>query len=128
VAEDDVELWARQRAGQRSGQRALVRVAARPSALARVLRAADACSATVVGRAALGESFVELDAGAIRALVAQLPGDAQPVLLDAPESVRQALAVWGQPPDRGRRELMRRVKARFDPAQVCNPGVFVGGI
>ena len=25
-------------------------------------------------------------------------------------------------------ELMRRVKARFDPARVCNPGVFVGGI
>ena len=25
-------------------------------------------------------------------------------------------------------ELMRRVKARFDPARTCNPGVFVGGI
>ncbi len=25
-------------------------------------------------------------------------------------------------------ELMRRVKRQFDPAAVCNPGVFVGGI
>jgi FAD/FMN-containing dehydrogenase len=24
--------------------------------------------------------------------------------------------------------LMRRVKGRFDPHNVCNPGVFVGGI
>ena len=25
-------------------------------------------------------------------------------------------------------ELMRRIKARFDPARTCNPGLFVGGI
>lgn len=128
LADDDAGLWARQRAGQRSPERALVRVAARPSALARVLRAADACSATVVGRAALGASFVELDVGAVRALAAQLPGDAHAVLLDAPESVREAVGVWGQAPDDPRLELMRRLKARFDPARVCNPGVFVGGI
>ncbi len=35
VVSDDAELWARQRAGQRSKTAALVRVAARPSALAR---------------------------------------------------------------------------------------------
>ena len=25
-------------------------------------------------------------------------------------------------------DLMRRVKARFDPTGTCNPGVFAGGI
>ncbi len=128
LMEDDAALWARQRAGQRSRDRALIRVAARPSALARVLRAADACAAPAVGRAALGHTFLELDPGALRPLADQLPGEAHTVVLDAPESVRQAMGAWGEAPDPARLELMRRIKARFDPARACNPGVFVGGI
>jgi hypothetical protein len=59
VVENDDGLWARQRAGQRSDTRALVRVAARPSSLADLLGLASACGASLVGRAALGTSYVE---------------------------------------------------------------------
>jgi glycolate oxidase FAD binding subunit len=128
IVDADGELWARQRAGQRSAQRVLMRVAARPSELAQVLEAADACEATVVGRAALGQSFLELDPGAIRRLVSRLPRAAQWSVLDASPTVRGALDPWGRAPDPQLLELMRRVKARFDPAQVCSPGAFVGGI
>jgi glycolate oxidase FAD binding subunit len=128
VAEDDAELWARQRAGQRSAEGVLVRVAARPSALAELLRAVQAADGTLVGRAALGQSYVELDPAAVEAFQRQLPRDAFVALLDAPTSARAAIAPWSPPPSGPALELMQRVKARFDPARACNPGVFVGGI
>jgi glycolate dehydrogenase FAD-binding subunit len=46
-------------------------------------------------------------------------------VLDAPRHVREKVDVWG---DAAAFALMRRVKARFDPDNVCNPGIFVGGI
>src|SRR5205085_8541658 len=61
TADDDASLWARQRAGQRSRERSIVRVAARPRELSVVLRATDASGGTLVGRAGLGVSYVELD-------------------------------------------------------------------
>ena len=128
VETDDAELWARQRAGQRSRARALIRIAARPSALAQVLRAADACGATLVGRAALGHSFLELDPDALPVLAEHLPDRAVSVLLDAPSGVLDAVDPWGSSQPDAALELMRRVKARFDPADACNPRVFVGGI
>jgi glycolate oxidase FAD binding subunit len=128
ITADDAELWARQRAGQRSPDAALVRVAARPSALGEVLRAAGASGATVVGRAAIGHTFVDLDPGALGTLLGHLPDGAVPVLLDAPDELRNAVDPWGQPAPGPVQELMRRVKERFDPARACNPGVFVGGI
>ena len=128
ITADDAELWARQRAGQRSPDAALVRVAARPSALGEVLRAAGASGATVVGRAAIGHTFVDLDTGALGTLLGHLPDGAVPVLLDAPDELRNAVDPWGQPAPGPVQELMRRVKERFDPARACNPGVFVGGI
>ncbi len=127
VAEDDVDHWARQRAAQRSADRALVRVAARPSALGEVLRATDRADGTLVGRATLGTSYIELDPDAVAGLVSALPGAAVAVLLDAPAELRAAVDPWGEvtAPSLA---LMRRVKARFDPSGVCNPGVFAGGI
>jgi glycolate oxidase FAD binding subunit len=125
---DDDTLWARQRAGQRAPNgRALVRVAARPSTLGAVLRATEQCSGTLVGRAALGTSYIELDPEALERLSAGLPRGARSVLLDAPAELRGSVDPWGGPAG-GAEELMRRVKQRFDPARVCNPGVFVGGI
>jgi glycolate oxidase FAD binding subunit len=127
VTTDDEALWARQRAGQRSESRALVRVAARPAALPAVLAATDACAGTLVGRAALGTSYVELDPEAVARLREAFPAGAASVLLDAPEELRRTLNPWGPvaPPAL---ELMRRIKLRFDPAGACNPGVFAGGI
>jgi glycolate oxidase FAD binding subunit len=48
------------------------------------------------------------------------------VVLDAPADVRAMLDPWGG--ETGPVELMRKVKERFDPAGVCAPGLFVGGI
>jgi glycolate oxidase FAD binding subunit len=48
------------------------------------------------------------------------------VVLDAPETVRHHVAVWGPPPDGF--GVMKRLKAEFDPKGVLNPGRFVGGI
>jgi glycolate oxidase FAD binding subunit len=128
LATPDVELWARQRAGQRSRTSALLRVAVRPSATAAVLRASDACGGTVVTRAALGHCYVELDPAAVEALRERLPPEAHSVLLDAPEALRSSLDAWGRRPPAATLELMRRIKTRFDPAGICNPSAFVGMI
>ena len=128
TTEDDDALWARQRAGQRGHNgRALLRVAARPSELAAVLRATEECSGTLVGRAALGTSYLEVEPDALLRLRSGLPRGARSVLLDAPAELRSAVDAWGADGG-GAQELMGRIKQRFDPARVCNPGVFVGGI
>src|SRR5436190_6897477 len=82
VTADDGALWARQRAGQRSEGSALVRVAARPSALAHVMAAARDCGATLVGRATLGHSYLELDPSAVASLHERLPFARAVVVLD----------------------------------------------
>jgi glycolate oxidase FAD binding subunit len=128
TTEKDDSLWARQRAGQRAQEgRALVRVAARPSELAAVLRAAEDAAGTVVGRAALGASYVELDPEAVIRFRSNLPAGAVSVLLDAPTELRQNVDPWGAG-DGAALELMRRIKQRFDPPRTCNPGLFVGGL
>ena len=127
VVADDEPLWEQQRAGQRSQHGALIRLAARPSQLAVVLRAVADCDGTLVGRAALGSSFVELELDAVARLRGALPPGSVSIVLDAPADARRELDPWGSP-DAGALELMRRIKARFDPTAVCNPGLFVGGI
>ena len=129
VTEDDESLWERQRAGQRSSssEGILVRVSVRPSALADVLRASANRGGSVVGRAALGVSYIEVDPTAVDRLFSSLPAGAHKVLLDAPAEARSAIDPWGL--DEGPElELMRQVKARFDPSGACNPRMFVGGI
>jgi glycolate oxidase FAD binding subunit len=127
VAADDDALWARQRAGQRSRGRVVMRIGARPRELAAVLRAADASGGTIVGRAALGVSYIEVDPDAVVGLRAALPSSAVAVVLDAPAELRESRDPWGAG-EGPALELMRRVKQRFDPAHACNPGLFVGGI
>jgi glycolate oxidase FAD binding subunit len=131
--EDDAALWTAQRAGQRSADGAVVRVSGRPTQLAQACAAAEVERATLVGRAALGLSWIALPATPpgelveaierVRKLLAPSPC----VVLDAPAPVRATVDPWDQPEDSAL-VLMRRVKARFDPTATCNPGIFVGGI
>jgi glycolate oxidase FAD binding subunit len=127
ISDDDDALWARQRAGQRSATQALVRIAARPSQLEAVLGAVDLAAGTLVGRAALGISYVELDPESVGRLRGALPPSTVVVVLDGPQELRTQPDPWGTG-EGPLLELMRRVKQRFDPARACNPGVFVGGI
>jgi glycolate oxidase FAD binding subunit len=133
VRSDDDDLWETQRARQRSAHGVVLRVSGLPTELERVLRAADRLDASVVGRAALGLSWVTVPAGEADDLVAaidELRRELAPsscVVLDAPADVRERVDAWGVA-DEALLRLMRRVKERFDPAAVCAPGLFVGGI
>jgi glycolate oxidase FAD binding subunit len=124
VVEDDDALWDEQRAGQRGD--ITVRVAGLPSELPAVLRAADDVGASVVSRAGAGTSYLRVaSADAVERLRSTL--DAPCVVLDAPAEVRAQLDPWDVG-EGGELTLARRVKERFDPERVCNPGLFIGGI
>jgi glycolate oxidase FAD binding subunit len=127
ITTDDEPLWERQRAGQRSRDAALVRVAAAPTALPAVIEATEACDGLLVGRAALGTSYVTLEPDRVARLRRALPPGAISTVLDAPSDLRGQQDPWGplQPPVRA---LMHSVKDRFDPTGVCNRGLFVDGI
>ncbi len=127
---DDEGLWERQRERQRSSEGAVVRVSGLASELPAVLRTAQEADASLVGRAGLGLSWITLpgqDTGGLVAAIEDLRRRLHRfpcVVLDAPSEVREKIDVWGE----DAHPLMRRVKARFDPENVCNPGLFVGGI
>ncbi len=95
--------------------------------LPEVIAVTERCGGTLVGRVALGTSYIEVEPEAVAALRAGLPREVVSVLLDAPEWLRAAEDPWGASggPEL---ELMRRIKQRFDPARACNPGAFMGGI
>jgi glycolate oxidase FAD binding subunit len=126
IHEDDDPLWAEQRARQRPEHNgAVVRVAGVPGDLERVLAAAE----SAVARAGLGLAWVRLpgdDPERLAALRSALH-PAACVVQDAPEPLRAAVDPWGLP-EGPELDLMRRVKARFDPGRICNPGRYAGGI
>lgn len=111
---------------------ALSRVA---QALAAVDAAAAAAGVGVVIRASTGVGVAWLSAPEAtspqcvrlvqRLRTAASTYDGAAVLLDGPAQAKTELDVWG--PIRGL-DLMRAVKARFDPTGVLSPGRFVGGI
>ena len=87
--------------------------------LARTIRTTESLGGSLVGRAALGISWVTLDP----ARIADLRRELAPfpcVVLDAPRDVRAALDVWDASPS----ALAQRVKQRFDPAGAFAPGTF----
>lgn len=129
---DDVAAWERQRRLQRSPEGATLRVSALPVELARVLEAAESVDATVVGRAGLGVFFLNLapsEPEDLVGVVEDVRGRLRPrpvAVLDAPEQVRGKVDVWGER-DQGVAGLMHRIKERFDPQDLCNPGRSFGG-
>jgi glycolate oxidase FAD binding subunit len=128
LIEDDDALWEAQREGQRSDAGTVVRISARQTQLADVLRAAAHHDAALVGRAGLGLAWLRLESrepAHATAAVMQLRADLSPapcVVLDAPTAVRAALDPWDGI-DAGARALMRRIRERFDPTGVCAPGI-----
>ena len=134
LVSDDEPLWAAQRAAQRSAEGgAVVRVSGRPSQLTDACVAAQVAGASLVGRAALGLSWIVLPPAAPGELVTAIDrvrkvlAPSPCVVLDAPAYVRTHLDPWDHTDDAAL-VLMRRVKARFDPTATCNPAIFVGGI
>jgi glycolate dehydrogenase FAD-binding subunit len=120
VVEDDEPLWEAQRAAQRGP--VVLRVSTTQNGLADVLEAARDHGAVCVARAALGLAwlrFESADADLVTALRGRLGAC---VLLDAPAELRAQVDPWG--PLRAE-PLMRRVKARFDPFDTCNPGLLL---
>ena len=108
----------------------MLKVSGRPADLPDVLAAARDAGGSVVGRAALGLSWLALEGDDVaepgrgrprRARAARVRGARRP------ETVRTAVATWGEP-DPGALVVMGRVKERFDPARIFRPGSFVGGI
>jgi glycolate oxidase FAD binding subunit len=126
----DDELWMRRRVQQRGT--AVLKVSGRPSDLEAACRAADEAHGRLVGRAALGLSWIALEGDELPERIASVRSALTPracVLLDAPAAVRAAVDAWGPArPDPGALAVMTRVKERFDPARIFRPGAFVGGI
>ena len=81
VAGEDGQLWERQRAGQRSLSRRWPASPPRRASSPRCSTATDACDGTLVGRAALGHSFVELAPDALAELRSRLPAGAAAIVL-----------------------------------------------
>jgi glycolate oxidase FAD binding subunit len=130
TVDEDAHLWEGQQGAQES---TMVRVSALPSELSRIIRIVERLQSSLVARAGLGICWIRIPSlppddvvsalEDLRFSLSPLPC----VILDAPVEVREKVDVWGI--SEGREvELMRRVKANFDPAGVCNPGLFVGGI
>jgi glycolate oxidase FAD binding subunit len=126
IEEDDAVIWEAQRAAQRAHRGVVARVSTLPSEMPAVLAGSVRC----VGRAGMGVFYVHLTGDDLVGTIEELRralGRAQVIVFDAPEDVRKKVDVWGSG-DEGAVGLMRRIKSRFDPVGICNPGIFVGGI
>jgi len=113
ILDDDGSLWDEQRAAQRGPL--VVKVSGLPTRLPELLRAADELGGSLVGRAALGLSWLRLEEPSAAA-VERLRRDFIAVVLDRPADLEVDPV---GPVDPGVRSLMQRVKERFDPAGVC---------
>ncbi len=111
-----------------------VKLTAALSQVPALLAAARAAGVAVRGSAGAGVLYAGLPGGAAPELVAHVvdalrtaahAAGGHAVVLSAPAAVRQRVDLWGPVPGL---ELMRRVKAQFDPDGRLAPGRFAGGI
>lgn len=129
---DDDRLWEEQRQAQRSAVGVVVKLSGLQTDLAAVVRMAREHEATLTGRSGMGVFYLKLEdepgrlVAWVEAVRAAFPGRPS-VVLDAPDEVRDEVDVWG-PGQEQAASLMRRIKERFDPMGVCNPGIYVGGL
>jgi FAD/FMN-containing dehydrogenase len=130
--QDDHALWDEQRRAQRSADGVVIRVSALPADIARVVSTARNYGASVVGRAGQGSAWLTLRGetdelvGAVEAIRTDLRPYAC-VVTDAAAEIRRKVGTW-EVPDEASMTLFRRIKERFDPNNICNRGLFVGGI
>jgi glycolate dehydrogenase FAD-binding subunit len=113
IVDEDEPLWDEQRAAQRGPL--VVKVSSLPTRLPQLLRAGSELGGSVVGRAALGLSWVRFEEPSAEA-VERLRRDFIAVVQDRPAELD--VDPTG-PIDPATRTLMQRVKERFDPAGVC---------
>ena len=113
IADDDDRLWDEQRAAQRGPL--VVKVSSLPTRIADLARAAEETGGAIVGRAALGLSWVRFEEPSVEA-VERLRREFIARVLDRPADLDVDPV---GPVDAGTRALMGRVKERFDPAGVC---------
>lgn len=97
----------------------VLKVSGRTTDLPKVIRAAVDHGGTVVSRAVLGLSWIALQNAEGVAAIREALAPRHCTVLDGAQDVPEA--VPGQ-------VVMERLKARFDPARIFRPGVFVGGI
>ncbi len=90
------------------------------------LTAASTAQATGLLTAAI-HGGPQAAASLVQSLRAELnASDSSLVVLQMADELRGQLSVWGRPGDA--LPLMQRIKQRFDPNGILNPGHFVGGI
>jgi len=113
VVDADEPLWDEQRAAQRGPL--VVKVSSLPTRLPQLVHTATELGGSLVGRAALGLSWVRFEEPSAAA-VERLRRDFIAVVRDRPADLDVDPV---GPIDPATRVLMRRVKERFDPAGVC---------
>jgi glycolate oxidase FAD binding subunit len=129
VDDDDEALWQAQRDSQRASAETdtIVRVSGLPTQLPTLFRIAARAGGELVGRGPLGLFWLRLP-GLSSEGVAGLRRELAPspcALLDRPNTLRADPWPEVEP---SLLTLMRRIKQRFDPAGICNPGAFAGGL
>ncbi len=113
IVDEDKALWDEQRAAQRGPL--VVKVSGLVTRLPDLLRTADDLGASLVGRAALGVSWLRFEEPSATA-VERLRHGWIAAVQDRPAEL--GLDPWGEI-DPAAQALMQRVKERFDPAGVC---------
>jgi glycolate oxidase FAD binding subunit len=120
------------------GDGVVLKISAPPAELTGVLDSAlGACSRAgvtprVTGHAGIGVTYVALSGGdegaqvveELREIWTRRGGSV--VVREAPPAFKERVEAWG--PLGSRLELTRRVKQKFDPRGIMNPGRFAGGI